>query len=128
MRSGNTKLFEWGRREKEDGHLPATGWARMDSIQDGKWARYHPRPVRIIVDRYMEKDNDRNSHWFKLEPGYYIEGLLTQVGDERRVYVITEPPPAYLAEIRNRWPRIKYDPALKIAVHKRRFDEYHQQN
>lgn len=110
MRSGNIRLFEWGRREREPGALPATGWARMDSIQDGKWDRFEHRTVRIIVDRYMEKDRDRNSHWFKLELGYYIQGLMCQKGDERRVYIVTEQPPTSKAHIHDRWPRIKFDP------------------
>ena len=113
MRSGKLKLFEWGRREREQGDLPATGWARIDSIQDGKWDRFDHQQARIIVDQYMEKDRDRNSHWFKLGPGQYIQGLLVRSGDEQRVYVVTEPPPAHLATIHDRWPRIRFDPRFK---------------
>jgi len=29
---GDTELVQWGRREKQAGHLPVTGWARLDSI------------------------------------------------------------------------------------------------
>lgn len=73
---GTTEWVLWGRRREQPGHLPATGWARLDSITAGKWARYHPRTVSIMAERFMEKDTERVSHWLDLEPGQALEGLL----------------------------------------------------
>lgn len=113
LKSGDLDLVTWGRRENEPGRLPATGWARLDSVQDGKWSRYHPMSVRIMVDRFMEKDMDGVAHWYDVKEGAFIRGLLTQIGDEMRVYVVTMPTPSEYAHVHNRWPRIRFDPRSK---------------
>ncbi|HFH4183479.1 TPA: hypothetical protein ACTL66_006060, partial [Pseudomonas aeruginosa] len=79
---GAVAWVAWGRRKEQPGHLPATGWARTDSITAGKWARYHPQPVHVLVERFMEKDASGASHWFDLEPGQAIEALLIEHGEE----------------------------------------------
>ena len=33
---GSVEWVPWGRRKEREGHLPATGWARVDSISAGK--------------------------------------------------------------------------------------------
>lgn len=107
---GDIELVQWGRRENQAGHLPVTGWARLDSIKAGKWQRYHPIPVKIQVLNFMEKDNQGKSHWYGLNPGEFIQGLLAQAGSEKRVYVVTVPPEAENAHIHNRWPRVLSEP------------------
>jgi hypothetical protein len=37
MRDGNISLMEWGRRKEQEGNLPLGGWARLDSIDAGRW-------------------------------------------------------------------------------------------
>lgn len=103
---GTTEWVPWGRRREQPGHLPATGWARQDSITAGKWARYHPRTVSIVAERFMEKDAERVSHWFDLEPGQAIEGLLLETDIEQRVYVVTTTSPVGYAWAHDRWPRL----------------------
>ncbi|MNN81683.1 hypothetical protein D3C81_1985320 [compost metagenome] len=44
------------------------------------------------------------SHWFDLEDGQAIEGLLVAAGEEQRVYVVTSLPPAGCESIHGRWP------------------------
>ena len=100
---GSVEWLPWGRRREQEGHLPATGWARVDSIIAGKWARFHPQEVRIVAER-LEKDPAGVSHWFDLEEGQAIEGLLVATGEERRVYVVTSLPPAGCESIHGRWP------------------------
>ena len=58
MKDGNISLLPWGRRKEQEGNLPLGGWARLDSINAGKWEYVHPIPVKIAVDAFMEK-----SHW-----------------------------------------------------------------
>lgn len=101
-----TRTFTWGRREKEAGHLPVTGWARLDSIKAGKWDQYHPILVKIRVDQLMEKDSQGNRHWFGMNPGTFIQGALVSWDDEQRVYVVTVIPEGELARIHDRWPRV----------------------
>src|SRR3989344_7214106 len=82
LKAGGHELLAWGRREEHDcrdaggratpgavaepGVLPPGGWARLDSIKEGRWGRYHPRPVRLDVEEFMEKDHAGKSHWYRL--------------------------------------------------------------
>jgi hypothetical protein len=107
QRDGSIRLVTWGRRSKDElGELPITGWARLDSVTAGKWQRYHPIPVKIAVDEFMEKDAKKDSHWYRLKPAEYIRGSYASMGDEHRVYVVTVPAPAGLAYVHDRWPRM----------------------
>jgi putative SOS response-associated peptidase YedK len=113
---GAEALLPWGRREWESGRLPATGWARLESIQAGKWDRYRPVPVQIPVEQFMEKDREGEAHWFSLEPGQVIQGALARVDDEQRVYVVTLTPEGALAAIHDRWPRIVSRPGAGLSA------------
>jgi hypothetical protein len=104
-RDGSIELVGWGRRKEQPGQLPPSGWARLESVQAQKWDRWKPQPVKIIVDRFMEKDADRTSHWFDLRNGEFIQGLLATWNDERRLYVVTTEPPHELSGFK-RWPRV----------------------
>ena len=53
----------------------------------------------------MEKDQDKVSHWFNLEEGQFIQGLLAHWDDECRVYVVTVSPPME-HPVHDRWPRL----------------------
>jgi len=105
LKNKEQELIPWGRREKQAGKLPLGGWARLDSVYAGKWDRYHPKPVKIQVKQFMEKDHEGNSHWFDVLEGQYIQGLIAKMDNERRVYVVTVTPELPEA-IHNRWPRI----------------------
>ena len=88
-------------------NLPPGGWARLDSIKEGRWERYHPRPVRLDVEEFMEKDHAGKSHWYRLETGQWIQGLIATRDEEQRVYVVTIVPTEETQRaIHNRWPRI----------------------
>ena len=86
--------------------FPNGGWARLDSIYAGKWKPWHPRPVQIICDRFMEKDSGGVTHWFDLEAHMVIQGLIAEREKQQRVYVVTERPPAEYAWIHDRYPRL----------------------
>jgi hypothetical protein len=74
-------------------------------VQAHTWDRWEPQPVKIIVDRFMEKDADRTSHWFDVHKDEFIQGLLATWNDERRLYVVTTEPPRKLSGFK-RWPRV----------------------
>ena len=99
-------LLPWGRREWEEGNLPATGWARLESLKAGKWDQYRPISAKIKVDQFMEKDKDGEPHWFGLNAGQFIQGAVVSWKGERRVYVVTIQPQGALAAIHDRWPRL----------------------
>lgn len=60
-----------------------------------------------MIDRYMEKDADRKSHWFDMQPGYGLDCLVLGEGEDRRVYVVTSTPPEAYAWIHDRWPMVR---------------------
>lgn len=105
---GAIRLVQWGRRKGEDEEfdIPVTGWARLDSIDAGKWKRYHPQQVRVPALSFMEKDTAKVSHWFEMKPETYLLGLEI-VRDERSfVYIVTNPAQGPFKEIHDRWPVI----------------------
>lgn len=104
-KGGGVELLPWGRRRQQTGHLPLGGWARLESIYDGRWERYFPQPVKLPILQFMEKDIEGNSHWFDLTQGKWIQGLVARWDHERRVYVVTITPEDEGA-IHERWPRI----------------------
>lgn len=106
-KDGEIEWVTWGKRKEEDApQFPNGGWARLDSIKDGKWQRYKPRPVMIPIQSFMEKDHDKTSHWFDLQPNELLQGLLTVQNDVPRVYVVTTDTPGAYSYIHDRWPRI----------------------
>ena len=94
----------WGRRREQPGKGPAGGWARLSSIEEGKWEKYGPTRVHILATRFMEKDESKVSHWFDLEDGQVIEGLVIGTGEEQKVYVITTEAPGEHQWVHDRWP------------------------
>jgi hypothetical protein len=104
-RGGGTALITWGRRQGEEGNLPLGGWARLESIKSGRWDRWQPRPVRLPLSAFMEKDIQGKSHWFSVTRGQWVQGLLARQGAELRGYVVTITPEMPNA-VHERWPRI----------------------
>lgn len=98
-------LIPWGRRQGQHGHLPLGGWARLESIRAGLWDKYFPKPVKIPVAKFMEKDIVGQSQWFEVTQGHWIQGLLVKEDEITRVYVVTLSPTSPDAA-HERWPRI----------------------
>lgn len=93
-REPEPEVLRWGNRDKE-APFPQTGWARVDSIESGKWAYMHPEPVLIPVTHGVEK-----GRWFKIDNG--IKGVVVRKGEERRVYMLTaDATPEYLEATRH---------------------------
>ena len=106
-KDGGIEWVKWGKRKEEaDKFFIYGGWARLDSIKAGKWEYCNPAPVLIPVESFMEKDHDKKSHWFDVQPNQVMQGLLAQYNDEIRVYVVTTDTPAEYNYIHDRWPRI----------------------
>ncbi|MEQ1599148.1 MAG: hypothetical protein ABL880_07260 [Methylotenera sp.] len=106
-KSGEIEWVTWGRRKEENvPYFPNGGWARLDSIYEGKWQRFHPIPVLVPVNAFMEKDHEKVSHWFDVKPDEVIQGLMTIHDDTARVYVVTTDTPPEYSYIHDRWPRV----------------------
>jgi hypothetical protein len=104
-REGEIHLLPWGRRPHQVGKLPLGGWARLDSIYAGRWDRWFPKPVKLQVIAFMEKDIENRSHWYELTRGQWIQGLVARNHYEQRIYVVTIEPEREDA-VHDRWPRI----------------------
>lgn len=104
-RNAEIHLLPWGRRREQCGSLPLGGWARLDSIYAGRWDRWFPVPVKLVLKSFMEKDIEGRSHWFDIGRGQYVQGLVARDGHEQRVYVVTVEPELIDATY-ERWPRI----------------------
>ncbi|MDG2229162.1 MAG: hypothetical protein P8L74_03470 [Gammaproteobacteria bacterium] len=102
-KDNQTKLILWGRRKGQSGRLPLGGWARLDSIHSGVWDRWFPKPVKIPVLSFMEKDHEGKSHWFDLIQGQWIQGLIAAENQEQRLYVVTIEPELEFS-VHDRWP------------------------
>lgn len=98
---------KWGRRREEPGQGPQGGWARLETVERGGWNKYRPQRAFGLIDRYMEKDAERKSHWFDMPPGYALDCLVIGDGEDRRVYVVTSSPPDEFAWIHDRWPMVR---------------------
>lgn len=81
--NGVLKLYDWGSRDKKL-KFPKTGWAKKESILSGKWKWLKPKEVKIPVEKGYEK-----KVWFDFENG--TDGILTELDNQKRVYMITEP-------------------------------------
>jgi putative SOS response-associated peptidase YedK len=75
------RIMLWGNRDKEES-FPKTGWARAESIEEGKWRYLKPKPAMIPVSFGVEKGK-----WFSIENG--IAGLVVEKDGEERVYMLT---------------------------------------
>ena len=107
LRHGDVTWVTWGKRKNEDsGKFPNGGWARLNSIKANKWKPWHPRPVLVVANCFMEKDYDGQSHWIPLDASMVVQALLASRGGERRVYVVTETTPPEYQWIHDRWPRL----------------------
>lgn len=115
LRGGRVVMMLWGARANvpgvEDdtgpGHMktwPEGGWAPLDDVRAGKWGRFDPKPVKIAVNRFVVIGNDHVSRWTYLRRGQYLQGLVAQAGNERRVYVVTVHPPEGVPGAV--WPRV----------------------
>lgn len=105
LNNGEVTLLSWGRRKTQTGELPLGGWANLQTIYKGKWDRHFPKPVRLPIIKFMEKDFEGNTHWYDVTPGQWIQGLLARENNEIRVYIVTLTPELHTV-CHDRWPRI----------------------
>lgn len=105
LTNGEIKLVTWGRRQQENSEMPMGGWSRLDSIHNGKWGAYLPKPVMLPIMRFMKTDYEGKVHWYDIVTGQFVQGLLAHSDNEYRVYIVTIVP-ELLDVCHDRWPRI----------------------
>jgi len=82
-RKSGIHIFEWGNRQK-DVDLPRTGWAKMESLEAGRWNWLEPTRVLIPALQGVEK-----GRWFDIEG--QIAGVLVEREGVERAYMVTVP-------------------------------------
>lgn len=75
-------LYSWGNRDRSI-KLPLTGWARSESIADGKWEHLSPQEISIPVLRGREK-----GIWF--DTCNTIKGIKIAKSGLKKVYMVTK--------------------------------------
>lgn len=80
--SKGVQLTIWGNKDKNI-RLPQTGWAKEESLKQGKWDYLKPEPADILADSGYEK-----KVWFDLPEG--TKGIIVKRGEEERAYMITK--------------------------------------
>jgi len=83
-KDGRVELVGWGNREGVEG-MPKSGWAKQESVENGKWLYLKPATVKILANRGYEKGK-----WFDIKSGG-LKGLLVDKNNKERVYMITKP-------------------------------------
>lgn len=84
-KGAKTQLIIWGNKDKEV-DLPKTGWAKKESLEQGRWDWLKPDAVDLPIDKGYEK-----KVWFDMPQG--SKGIVARdkKGENERVYMITEP-------------------------------------
>lgn len=80
---GQTKLSLWGNRD-QDLKIPKTGWAKIESYNQGKWDYLKPQTVKILAEKGYEK-----GVWFETKNG--ISGLKIEYKNKPYIYMLTKP-------------------------------------
>ncbi len=95
--SGNELcIFTWGGGGAK---LPKTGWATVESLEEGGWRELAPEPVEIPATFGFER-----GIWFQVRGGL-IRGVLVRDEAERpHVYLLTQPSSHYF-QVMTRSPR-----------------------
>jgi hypothetical protein len=106
LRDGAIKWIRWGERHGIESPFFQGPCARLESIHEGKWSRFSPVAVKIVMDRYMERDLKNKPYWVKAPEGAVLQGLLATWGDAQRVYVVTTDTPTEFQHVQPRWPRV----------------------
>jgi len=76
------QLKFWGNKEEEI-NLPMTGWAKEESLREGKWDYLRPAIVDIPIDSGYEKKT-----WFNMPQG--TKGVVVKRDNNERLYMITK--------------------------------------
>lgn len=78
----------WGRRKNEEGALPTMPYIADDLLKTGVFEGFKQQLVPILADTYKTEDNRGYLVPDVLQPGQFIQGLMLELNNEKRVYVV----------------------------------------
>lgn len=102
LRGGEISWVRWGERHGVVSMFFQGPCARLESIQTRKWSRFSPTPVKIPMQRYMERDAKGAPYWVKASAASVLQGLLAVVEGEQ----LTLDSPSEYRHVQPRWPRV----------------------
>ena len=114
-RSGEVHLYEWGCEGRNTIKQPSMGplkeWpqgccATLESIKSGEWDYFRPRSCKVPATAFAIKDRAGVTRWFDVASGGYLQGVYASPWYEPKVYLVSVPAPAEMAQFADRWPRI----------------------
>jgi len=76
------QLMLWGNKD-ENIKLPKTGWAKEESLKEGRWNYLNPEIADIPIERGCEK-----KVWFNMPEG--TKGIIVKKNNDERVYMVTK--------------------------------------
>ncbi|WP_146042083.1 hypothetical protein [Chromobacterium sinusclupearum] len=115
MRDGSVEWCQWGRPGVAwTTSTPSGGLLPLEDIRARKWARFHPKPVKIPARAFLLLDSEDKEHWINIADGFVIQGAAIsspqmighKVEPRPRVYIITIPATDDLARHSPRMPRL----------------------
>ncbi len=115
MRDGSAEWCQWGRPGVAwSTDTPSGGLLSLEDIRARKWARFHPKPVKIPAHAFLLLDSDDIEHWINIADGLAIQGAAIsspqmnghKVETMPRLYIITIPATNEIAKIHSRMPRL----------------------
>ncbi|QNM96405.1 hypothetical protein [Chitinimonas koreensis] len=118
-RQGAVSWLPWGLTRQEN-HVafPHGAWLDLSVVESPDLYALMPRPVVIAARRFMLTGQDKVEHWFDVEEGQVMRGVLLTWHDEARVYVVAERATGMKGRIASRAPRSVTAPELRANVPK----------
>ena len=81
-------MVPWGRRDNEHGALPAMPYIGDTLIKAGMFQGFKQQHVPILADEYRTEDDRGYLVPDVVQPGQYMQGLLLDMNNEKRVYIV----------------------------------------
>ncbi|MEN7429633.1 hypothetical protein VA599_02680 [Chromobacterium sp. TRC.1.1.SA] len=115
MRDGSVEWCQWGSPGTSwTPNTPSGGLLRLEDVRAHKWARFHPKPVKVPASAFLLLNGDDSEAWLTIPPGFAIQGAAItskelvghRVEALPKVYIITTPATDDLAPRYERMPRL----------------------
>lgn len=107
-RVNQVRYVAWGRRWQEPGQLPTGSHILLDELEKGEWENYFIRFVQLPILSFEIITIEGYPRWFTLTAGQYLQGVLVEQAQEKRIYILTLTPKRIDKRF-ERWPRIMID-------------------
>ncbi len=81
-------LVPWGRRDNEEGALPVMPCIAEELLRSGAFQGFKQQLVPIVADSFRINYHGNSLVPDVIQPGQFMQGLMIELHDEKRVYVV----------------------------------------